>query len=103
MVTEAAVWDALRGVCDPELPVSIVDLGMIYQVRLEGEVAYIAMTFTSIGCPAIDILLDDVTAAVLTLPGVRDVRVEIVWNPPWTKERITERGRKILATCGVVG
>lgn len=102
MPTEAQLWEALRGVTDPEYPLSIVDLGMVYGVRLDGGRAHVAMTFTSAGCPAIDMLLADVREAVGAVPGVAAVAVDVVWNPPWTKDRISERGRKVLAMYGVV-
>lgn len=96
------MWDALGTVTDPEYPLSIVDLGMVYGVRVVEGLAQIDLTFTSIGCPAIDMIVDDVRNAVLALPDVRDVALQIVWSPPWTTERITERGRRILAVHGVV-
>lgn len=103
MVSRDSVWEALKRVCDPEYPVNIVDLGMVYGVEVEGSAVRVRMTFTSIGCPAIDMLVEDVKRAIGSLPGVSRVEVDVVWNPPWTKERITERGRKLLAACGVLG
>lgn len=100
--TEAQVWGALRHVTDPEYPLSIVDLGMIYNVRVTGGAVRVDMTFTSIGCPAIEMLVHDVREAVTAVPAVTAVTVEVVWSPPWTKERITERGRRVLASYGVV-
>ena len=99
---EACVWDALARVSDPEYPLSIVDLGMVYEVHVVGDTVEIAMTFTSIGCPAIDMIVADVREAAHAVPGIAAVRVEIVWSPPWTKQRITDRGRRILAVHGVV-
>lgn len=100
--TEAQVRAALGTVTDPEYPLSIVDLGMVYGVRVEGGTARITLTFTSIGCPAIGMITDDIRDAVGAVPGVEDVRIEVVWSPPWTKDRISERGRKVLAMYGVV-
>jgi phenylacetate-CoA oxygenase PaaJ subunit len=100
--TDAAVWEALREVTDPEYPLSIVDLGMVYGVRVSGTSVHVDMTFTSIGCPAIDMLVHDVREAVLALPAVTAVDVEVVWDPPWTKDRISGRGRRVLAMYGVV-
>ncbi len=102
MVSRDSVWDTLKRVCDPEYPVNIVDLGMVYGVSVEGAVVRVRMTFTSIGCPAVEMLIEDVKRAIASLPSVSEVEVELVWNPPWTKERITERGRKLLAACGVL-
>jgi metal-sulfur cluster biosynthetic enzyme len=81
---------------------SIVDLGLIYGVAVAGDAVTITMTLTSIGCPAIDMIADDIRAAVHALPGVRAVHVQVVWSPPWTKDMISERGRKVLALHGVV-
>jgi phenylacetate-CoA oxygenase PaaJ subunit len=100
--TDAAVWDALRSVSDPEYPLSIVDLGMVYAVRVAGGAVHVDMTFTSIGCPAIDMLVHDVQEAVTAVPAVTAVTVEVVWDPPWTRDCITDRGRRVLAMYGVV-
>ncbi len=101
MPTDAQVWEALAGVTDPEFPLSIVDLGMVYGVRLEGATAHVKMTFTSIGCPAIDLLVADVHEAVGAVEGIDAVRVTIVWDPPWNKRCVSERGRRVLALYGV--
>ncbi len=103
MPTERQVWDALGEVTDPEFPLSIVDLGMVYGVEVAATRIQVTMTFTSIGCPAIDMLVADVRQAVGALPGVDAVAVEIVWDPPWTRDRISDRGRRVLAIYGVVG
>jgi metal-sulfur cluster biosynthetic enzyme len=100
--TTDPVWAALRRVTDPEYPLSIVDLGLICGVDLAGGVARVALTFTSIGCPAIEMLVSDVKEAVGGVPGVSRVDVEVVWHPPWTRERISPLGRKVLAMYGVV-
>ena len=102
MPTDAEIWDALQRVTDPEYPLSIVDLGMVYGVRVVGDDVHVEMTFTSAGCPAIDMLVADVREAVAAVPGVRTVAVEVVWSPPWSRDRISERGRKVLALYGVV-
>ncbi len=101
MPTDAEIWSALGRVTDPEYPLSIVDLGMVYDVRLAGGTARIAMTFTSLGCPAIDMLVADAREAVAAVPGVTGVDLAVVWSPPWTKDRISERGRRVLAMYGV--
>ncbi len=99
---EALVWEALEGVKDPEYPISVVDLGLVYGVAVRDGVADVTMTLTSIGCPALDMLAGDVRAAAGSVPGVREARVEVVWSPAWTKDHITERGRRVLALYGVV-
>ena len=97
-----AVWEALGKVTDPEYPLSIVDMGMVYGARVEGDRAHVDITFTSIGCPAIDMICSDVREAVIALPGISDVELEIVWSPPWSKDRISDRGRRVLRIYGVV-
>lgn len=98
----SAVWEALGRVTDPELPVSIVDLGIVYRVAVDlaGRVE-IDLSFTSIGCPAMDMLLQDVEREVRSLPGVTELAVEVVWSPPWTKARLTPRGRGLLMAYGL--
>jgi phenylacetate-CoA oxygenase PaaJ subunit len=100
--TDGPVWAALRRVTDPEYPLSIVDLGLVCDVRVEGDSVHVALTFTSIGCPAIEMLVSDVKEAVGAVPGVARVTVDVVWTPPWTKDRISPVGRKVLAMYGVV-
>jgi phenylacetate-CoA oxygenase PaaJ subunit len=96
------VWKALERVSDPEYPLSLVDMGMIYDVRVQDRAAHIDMTFTSIGCPAIEMIKEDIRAAVLELGDIDTVEIEVVWSPPWTRDRISPAGRRVLAAHGVV-
>lgn len=97
MITEEAVQKALRQVKDPELNLSIVDLGLVYDVAVgeEGDVD-IKMTLTSPGCPSGPEIVGDAQRVVKLLDGVKDVDVEIVWEPFWTPERIDPRVRAYL-------
>jgi metal-sulfur cluster biosynthetic enzyme len=100
--TKDAIRQALEAVTDPELPVSIVDLGMVYGIEVDGAgKASIQLTFTSMGCPAMDMLLDDVDRAVRTVQGVTGVTIDVVWSPPWTKARLSPRGRTLLMAYGL--
>jgi metal-sulfur cluster biosynthetic enzyme len=99
--TDARIWEALAQVTDPEYALSIVDLGLVYDVRVAEGAVGVTVTFTSIGCPAIDMILADAEAAIRAVPGVRDVRLDVVWAPPWTRERVSARGRRVLAMYGV--
>lgn len=101
MIDVKTVWAALAEVTDPEMPISIVDMGLIYDLRIAGNRVEVDMTFTAIACPAMDMLISDVREKVGALPGVASVKVNIVWNPPWTKSRLSERGRGILQSFGV--
>jgi FeS assembly SUF system protein len=91
---EAAVIEALRGVYDPELPVNIYDLGLIYQLQVSaaGQVK-IAMTLTAPGCPVAQTFPATVAEKVRAVPGISGAQVEIVWEPPWDKTRMSERAR----------
>jgi metal-sulfur cluster biosynthetic enzyme len=98
---EAEVWDALAEVEDPEMPVSIVDLGLIYDVTVEDGHASVEMTLTYTGCPAKDMLTNDVRCAAMTAAGVEDADVTIQYSPPWSVEMVTERGREQLQEFGL--
>lgn len=98
---EKRAWESLSRITDPEMPVSLVDMGMVYRVAVEDGVAEIDLTFTSIGCPAMDMILDDVREAVSAIPGIERVEIEVVWSPPWTKDRLTQKGRTLLLASGL--
>jgi metal-sulfur cluster biosynthetic enzyme len=98
---EDRIWSALARVHDPELPLGLVDLGLIYGVRIVGERVEVDLTHTALGCPAMEMMREDVEAALLALSGVAEVRVRSVWDPPWTKARLTPRGRVLLKAFGV--
>ncbi|MDQ6771588.1 MAG: metal-sulfur cluster assembly factor [Candidatus Dormibacteraeota bacterium] len=92
---------ALREVEDPEMPISIVDLGLVYGLRREGATAVVDLTFTAMGCPAADMMLDDIRERLLLEPGVADVVVNVVWDPPWTAARLSPDGRSALEMWGL--
>jgi FeS assembly SUF system protein len=94
IVIEAEVIEALRNCFDPEIPVNIYELGLIYEVKIEpsGAVA-IRMTLTSPSCPAAQSLPGEVQARVKEIPGVTDVSVVVVWEPPWDPSRMSEAAR----------
>ena len=93
--------DALRDIQDPEMPISIVDLGLVYDVRRQDAGVVVDLTFTAMGCPATDFILDDVRERLLREPGVEAVTVNVVWDPPWTSSRITDTGREALQLWGL--
>ena len=94
-------WEALAEVEDPEMPVSLVDLGVIYAIVERDGVVEIDLTFTAMGCPASDFILDDVRERLLREPGVREVRINVVWDPPWNASRMTQAGRDALVAWGL--
>ena len=96
-----ALWDALRAVPDPEMAISIVDMGLVVAAERTGETARITLTYTAMGCPAMHMIEEDVRAALLALPGVGAVEIETVWLPVWTKGRLSAEGRDALLLQGV--
>jgi metal-sulfur cluster biosynthetic enzyme len=96
-----ALWDALREVPDPEMGISLVDMGLIVDLRREGDVAYVTLTYTAMGCPGMNMIEEDIRARLLALPDVRVVEIETVWEPVWTKARLTDEGRDALVLAGV--
>lgn len=96
-----ALWDALRLVEDPEMGISIVDMGMIVAVERVGTIARVQITYTAMGCPAVEIIEEDIRAALSQVPGIAAVEIETVWEPVWTKARLTAEGRDALLFSGV--
>ncbi len=97
MVTESQVLDSLRQCMDPEIPISVVDMGLIYGIKIsQDNKVDIKMTMTTRGCPLHDTLVTDVKRYVNKVPGVAGVNVEIVWEPAWTPEKISEEGKKLI-------
>jgi metal-sulfur cluster biosynthetic enzyme len=98
------VEEAMRDVVDPELGINVVDLGLVYDIRVdEGNLATIDMTLTSAACPLTDVIEDQTRAALTGGPGgglVNDVRINWVWMPPWGPDKITEDGREQLRALG---
>lgn len=97
-LSEQLVWDTLKTIYDPELPVNVVDLGLIYSCsmtpRLDGGSAIkIQMAMTSPGCGMSNVLKSDVESKLLRLPGVSEAQVEVVFDPPWTPSRMSEGAR----------
>ena len=83
----------LREVYDPEIPVNIYDLGLVYNVDIDENTVNILMTLTAPGCPVIDTLIDDVTQAAKSVDGIENVNVELTFDPPWDKSMMSEEAR----------
>ena len=98
---ENRVWGALAEISDPEMPVSLVDLGLIYGVDVHGSHVRVRLTFTAMGCPATDMIAGDIRDRLLEVPGVESVELEVVWDPPWTARRISPAGREALRAWGL--
>ncbi len=100
-VTPEEVRDALRDVLDPEYPISLVDLGLIRGVEVDGKKVHIKLTYTCMGCPAMDMIQDDVRGRLLEMDSVDEVDIEVVWDT-WSRKDITALGKKQLKGVGVV-
>jgi metal-sulfur cluster biosynthetic enzyme len=95
------IWRALCDVADPELPISLVDLGLIRDVRRSGGAVEVDITFTATACPCMEFIIQDVRDRLLREEGVQTVAVRDVWDPPWSSELMTAHGRTVLRSFGV--
>ena len=96
-VTSQQILDSLKNCMDPEIPINVVDMGLIYGVNVRNDNKVdIKMTMTTRGCPLHDTLVSDVKRYVNKVPGVNGVNVEIVWEPVWTPEKMSEAGKKMI-------
>jgi metal-sulfur cluster biosynthetic enzyme len=104
MSVEARLWSALREVEDPEIPISVVGMGLIVSLAYlpETRTADLQITYTAMGCPAMDFIQDDIREALLADPDVNAVDLEVVWDPVWTKSRIREESRATMRRLGIV-
>jgi metal-sulfur cluster biosynthetic enzyme len=100
MATATEVQEALADVLDPEYPISIVDLGLVRGVAVEGATAHVKITYTSLGCPCTELIQDDIRERLMRLEGVEEVEIEEVFEP-WTRRDISMRGLKVLQRSGV--
>ncbi|GEN45659.1 metal-sulfur cluster assembly factor [Alkalibacillus haloalkaliphilus] len=94
---EENLWGAVENVIDPELGIDIVNLGLVYNIDLDDEgIATVTMTLTAMGCPLAATIESDVKNALADIPEVSEVEVNIVWNPPWTKDRMSRYAKIAL-------
>jgi len=96
MVTEEEVYEVLRECYDPEIPVNVLELGLVYGVSIADDIVLITMTLTAPGCSMGGMISRDIEDKLLGIPGIRDASVEIVWDPPWTPHKMSEEARKRL-------
>ncbi len=95
MVNEEEVWQALKEVVDPEVGANVVDLGLVYEVRVdEGKRVYVKMTLTVPGCPLMNVLPAQVEERLSQIEGVEQVRVELTFDPPWSPDRMSKELRE---------
>jgi metal-sulfur cluster biosynthetic enzyme len=96
MLTESEVYEVLRECFDPEIPVNVVDLGLVYGVELKDDIVTVTMTLTAPGCHMGAAISQDIQDKLLGIPGCRDAIVEIVWEPPWTPHKMSDEARRKL-------
>ena len=101
LLTKETILSALKEVNDPKLPISLIDMGMIYGVEVDGGDVIITMTMTATGCPAIDFIKEDIMEKLEGINGVKSVDIEVVWSPVWTKDMLTEDGVYALKALGI--
>ena len=94
--TRDEVIEALRQVEDPELGMDIVDLGLLYDVEVEGPRVKVTHSLTSMGCPVGPLIQEDIDRVTREVPGVEDVDVELTWDPPWTPDKMSDDAKFIL-------
>ena len=96
MVTKEQVYEALQECYDPEIPVKIVDLGLVYEVEVNDDNVAVKMTLTAPGCGMGTMIAADAKEKILALEGVRDATVDLVWDPPWDPSRISDEAKQRL-------
>ncbi|MGC8672098.1 MAG: metal-sulfur cluster assembly factor [Thermoplasmata archaeon] len=96
MVKEEDVIEVLKSVIDPEIGLDVINLGLVYEIKVNDDIVYIKMTMTTPGCPLASWILADAENKIKQLPEVKDVQIELVWDPPWSVDRISEEARKLL-------
>ncbi|MFC8686809.1 metal-sulfur cluster assembly factor [Brevibacillus porteri] len=98
---EQRYWDALKEVMDPEFPVSVVDMGLIYDIKENEGVIDLTMTYTAASCACMEWIEGDIKKRLLQEPDVREANIQVVWDPPWTVERLSQEAREKMKYWGV--
>lgn len=101
--TLARLWLALKDVEDPEIPVSVVDMGLIVSMAYDSteRAAHLVITYTAMGCPAMEMIQEDIRARLLRESGVDRVEIEVVWDPAWSRKRLSEDARAAMRELGI--
>lgn len=95
-LNEGLIFEALKQVYDPEIPVDVVNLGLVYEVKIDGGKVHVKMTTTAQGCPVADYIARQAQRVIQRLEGVEEAHVEMVYDPPWSLERVSEEGKNAL-------
>ena len=98
---EQELWDVLDEIPDPHIPVSIVEMAMVYDVRNDDGRITVDLSFPCMGCPAYDMIHNDIRSCLSVIDGVDDVEIDVVWDPVWTKDMLTESVREKMHESGI--
>ncbi|ADJ16483.1 metal-sulfur cluster assembly factor [Halalkalicoccus jeotgali] len=98
---EEYLWDVVDEIPDPHIPVSLVEMAMIYDIEAEDGTVFVEMTYPCMGCPAYDMIQNDIESCLTVLEGVDTVDVEVVWDPVWSKEMLTPAVREKMREAGI--
>lgn len=98
---ERELWDVIDEIPDPHIPVSLVEMAMIYDVTVDDGTVVVEMTYPCMGCPAYDMIQNDIESCLTVLDGVDTVEVEVVWDPVWSKEMLTNEVREKMRESGI--
>lgn len=96
MVTKEDVLDVLKDVVDPEIGLSVVDLGLIYDVKVDGDIVNIKMTLTTPGCPLATMIARDAEMKINNMDGVKEAVIDLVFDPPWSPEMMSDKAKNML-------
>ncbi|MED1439323.1 metal-sulfur cluster assembly factor [Aeribacillus composti] len=94
-------WEALKEVMDPEFPISVVDMGLIYDIQMNDGKVHVTMTYTAVSCACMEWIESDIKNRLLAEEEVKEVHINVVWDPPWTVDRLSPEGREKLKYWGV--
>lgn len=98
---EQHLWDVVDEIPDPHIPVSLVEMAMIYEIKAEDGDVIVEMTYPCMGCPAYDMIQNDIESCLTVLDGVDTVDVEVVWDPVWSKDMLTDEVREKMRESGI--
>jgi len=96
MPTKEDIMEVLKECYDPEIPVNIVDLGLIYDISFKSQKVFIKMTLTALGCPLSESIMEEMKQKISLIKGVKDVEIEVVFDPPWSPEKMSKDAKQVL-------
>ncbi len=98
---EERIWEIIDEIPDPHIPVSLVEMGMIYDIEADGGYVSVKMTYPCMCCPAYDMIQNDIRSCLTIMDGVDDIEIEVVWDPVWSKDMLTAEVRQKMRNAGI--